>query len=348
MTAVAWSASMRSAQRSTKAARTEQRSDPWISAIAIGTFVIGSAIWIARKGLFIHADTVVLWVLAGLFALTLTDLSRWGLRLLVDWLPLAFLLIFYEQSAPLVKLLKTPIHVLLQVKFDRLVFGKPILTVQFQHLLGQTQTVRWFDYPMWAIYMTHFFMALVIAGYLWRFSYSRFRPFRTQIVILTAFGFVTYILFPAAPPWYVADRLHELPWIYRSVFDTWGRLGLHTAGSIVDGAIDGNDLGNQFAAVPSMHAAVSLFVACFFWRTARPWLRVVLVVYVLGMAFTLVASGEHYAFDIFLGWFYAVAVVSGAALIGRRRRARSARRAGDARRDPEISSPANAPPVPAA
>jgi hypothetical protein len=301
-----------------------------ISAIAVGTFVIGSAIWIARRGLFIQTDTVVLWVLCGLFSLTLTDLSRWGLSLLWDWLPLGLLLVLYDQSAPLVHLLKTPVHVSLQIQFDRLLFGRPLLTVQLQHLLGQTRGVQWFDYLMWGVYMTHFFMALVVAGFLWRFSYARFRSFRTQIVILTTLGFGTYVLFPAAPPWYAANHLHDLPFIYRSVFITWAKLGLHTAGSLVDGAIQGTDLGNQLAAVPSMHAAISLFVACFFWRGARPWLRVVLVVYVLGMAFTLIASGEHYMFDVIVGWLYTVGVIAGTTQVKRHRRRRS-KRSADAR-----------------
>lgn len=296
-----------------------RRSDPLISVIAIATFVLGSAIWIARKGLFIQTDTVVLWVLTGLFVLTLTDLSRWSRGLLLDWLPLALLLVFYDQSALLVKALGTPVHTVVGVRFDELLFGKPVLTVQLQHLFGQTSAVSWWEYPMWGLYMTHFFLALVIAGYLWRFSYERFRNFRTQIVILSTFGFGTYVLFPAAPPWYLADHLSQLPWIQRTVFETWGQLGLHTAGSLVDGPIAGNDLGNQLAAVPSMHAAISLFVAGFFWRRARPWLRAVLVLYVLGMAFTLVYSGEHYVFDIVVGWCYAVIVLVGARVLAARR-----------------------------
>ena len=331
MRRVVWSAMSRAERRAGSPAPVDRRAqpgavrrgDPVISAIAIGTFLLGSAIWIHRKGLFIHTDTVVLWVVAGLFALTLTDLSRWGLRLLWDWLPLAALLIFYDQSAPLVRFFGTPLHTSLQVNFDEFLFGKPLLTVELQHLLGQTRAVQWFEYPMWGLYMTHFFMALVVAGALWRFSYARFRQFRAQIVVLSTLGFATYVLYPAAPPWYLADRLHELPEIYRTVFITWGKLGLHTAGSISDGAIDGNDLGNQLAAVPSMHAAISLFVACFFWRGARAWIRVLLVVYVLGMAFTLVYSGEHYFFDIVIGWFYTALVVGGTAALRRYRRSRS-------------------------
>jgi hypothetical protein len=328
---MAWSATARAERRSSQvisaAPHTHaaaRRHDPVIGAVAIATFVIGSAIWIRRKGLFIQTDTVVLWVLAGLFAVTLTDLSRWSLRLLWDWLPLGALLIFYDQSAPLVKWIGTPLHTSLQVNFDELLFGKPLLTVQLQHLFGQTRVIQWFEYPMWGIYMTHFFAALVVAGFLWRFRYARFRQFRTQIIILSGLGFATYVLYPAAPPWYLADHLHVLPKIYRTVFITWGHLGLRTAGSIADGAIQGNQLGNQLAAVPSMHAAISLFIACFFWRGARPWMRVLLVVYVLGMAFTLVYSGEHYLFDVVVGWFYTVAVLGGAALLSRYRRSRSA------------------------
>jgi membrane-associated phospholipid phosphatase len=157
--------------------------------------------------------------------------------------------------------------------------------------------------------MTHFFLALIIAALLWRFAYPRFRRFRTQLVTLYTVGFATYVLYPADPPWLVSQKLHELPTIYRAVFEVWGGLGLHTAGSIVE---HGNrELGNQLAAVPSMHAAVSLFICLFFWRGARPWLRPVLVLYVLAMAFTLVYSGEHYVFDVIVGWFYAVAVFTG-------------------------------------
>jgi membrane-associated phospholipid phosphatase len=317
MLVVVWSTTDRLSARAPSGVAAPRRGDPVISAIAIGAWLVGSAIWIARKGLFIQTDTVVLWVLSGLFVVTLTDLNRWSKGLILDWLPLGLLLVFYDQSQLLVKALGIGVHTQLQVRFDELLFGKPLLTIQLQHLFGQTSAVRWWEYPMWGLYMTHFFMALVIAGYLWRFSYPRFREFRTKIVILSTLGFGTYVLFPAAPPWYLADHLSQLPWIQRTVFQTWGQLGLHTARSLVDGPIAGNDLGNQLAAVPSMHAAISLFVACFFWRRAALWLRVILVIYVLGMAFTLVYSGEHYVFDIVVGWGYTVLVLVGAKLLAR-------------------------------
>jgi membrane-associated phospholipid phosphatase len=40
----------------------------------------------------------------------------------------------------------------------------------------------------------------------------------------------------------------------------------------------------------------------------RPWARALLLLYPLAMGFTLVYTGEHYIFDVVLGWVYAVGV----------------------------------------
>jgi membrane-associated phospholipid phosphatase len=286
----------------------------WVGALGVGAFVLGSAFMVARKGLFIQTDTVFIWVILGLLALSLTDLRRFGPRLLLDWLPLAALFILYDYSRNLAEWLGTPTHMSLQIHFDEFLFGKPLLTIKLQHLLGQTKAVRFWEYGMWGVYMTHFFAGLVVAALLWRFAYPRFRQFRAQLVTLYTLGFLTYALYPADPPWIVSQKLHKLPVIYRTVFEVWTRVGLHTAGSLLE---HGNEFGNQLAAVPSMHAAVSLFICLFFWRGARWWLRALLVTYVLAMAFTLVYSGEHYVFDVVVGWAFAIIVIVGAALLRR-------------------------------
>ena len=59
-------------------------------------------------------------------------------------------------------------------------------------------------------------------------------------------------------------------------------------------------------------------------------MRAILVGYVLAMAFTLVYAGEHYVFDVLLGWIYAVAVYGAVTAIERawaRRREPSPKRA---------------------
>ena len=78
---------------------------------------------------------------------------------------------------------------------------------------------------------------------------------------------------------------------------------------------------NVVAALPSLHAAFTLVAAAYFWRRAGTWAKPILVLYPLGMAVTLVVGGEHYVFDILLGWLYVIVVE----VFWTRREARAAR-----------------------
>ena len=53
----------------------------------------------------------------------------------------------------------------------------------------------------------------------------------------------------------------------------------------------------------------------------RRWLRPLLLLYPLLMGLTLMATGEHYFFDVVLGWIYAGAVMAAWSLWERRREA---------------------------
>ena len=45
------------------------------------------------------------------------------------------------------------------------------------------------------------------------------------------------------------------------------------------------------------------------WRLRSPW-RWLLPLYPLAMGLTLIATGEHYFFDVLLGWLYAGGVMA--------------------------------------
>ena len=83
-------------------------------------------------------------------------------------------------------------------------------------------------------------------------------------------------------------------------------LGVGTAGLFSEGQAS----VNLVAAVPSLHSAFSALVAMFLWRRVRPRLRPLLALYPLAMGLTLIATGEHYFFDVLLGWLYAGAVMA--------------------------------------
>jgi membrane-associated phospholipid phosphatase len=57
----------------------------------------------------------------------------------------------------------------------------------------------------------------------------------------------------------------------------------------------------------------------------RRWVRPLLLLYPAAMGLTLMATGEHYFFDVLLGWVYAGSVMVGWAAWERARAARSSR-----------------------
>jgi membrane-associated phospholipid phosphatase len=141
------------------------------------------------------------------------------------------------------------------------------------------------------------------------------------VATLSFAGLITYALYPAAPPW-MAGRAHLMAPITRIIPAVWPYLGLHSAGSVIEG---GYKYANDVAAVPSLHAAFSLLIAITLWPRRRKWLRPLVALYPLAMAFSLVYGGEHYFSDILLGWIYTIAtVLAGRALLAwwaaRRRR----------------------------
>jgi membrane-associated phospholipid phosphatase len=300
-----------------------------ITLIAIVAFIGISAGLVAAEGLILSRDWVFVWAMLGLLALSLTDVKRWLRGLVVDWLPFVGILFAYDIARGVADNVGIGAHTSTGIDVDGALFGHPIPSVWLQNHLYDYAHVHWYDYGVFAVYLTHFFATFVIAVLLWRFAYPQFRRFRTMILALTAAGFLTYVLFPATPPWLASQQGH-LPYLYRVIGEMWNHTdGMYPAAGLFQ---NGNEYVNEVAAVPSLHAAFPVMFLLFFWRRARgrPWLRVLLVAYPLAMAFTLVYAGEHYVFDVLLGWIYAVAVYGAVTAIERawaRRREPSRKRA---------------------
>ena len=96
----------------------------------------------------------------------------------------------------------------------------------------------------------------------------------------------------------------------------WQHVGVYPAAALFETS---NRYVNDVAAIPSLHAAYTLLVVLFFWSRVPLWARLLLLLYPLAMGFTLVYTGEHYIFDVALGWVYAVAVYSAVMAFERRR-----------------------------
>lgn len=307
--------------------------------IGLTILVVASAVYIVFAGVPYSSDVILLWITAFLFVSCLGDTGRWRRGIVRDWLPLYLVLVLYDllrgyASHPLWGPLVRP-----QVWFDTHLFGGVAPTIQLQKWLWDPHYFHVWDYAAWAVYTSHFFTSFVIAGVLWKRNYPKFRRFVPLFVGLTLVGYVTYVLYPAMPPWMASQTGYLAPTV-RIIPLVWDHVGLHQAAALFTG---GNRFDNNIAAMPSLHAAYPMLICLFFWRDAKAWLRVVLVSYVLAMAFAVVYGAEHFVIDIFVGWIYAAATfVFGSKLLDRweaRQRSRSQDRADQSERPPDRPDP---------
>ena len=298
--------------------RPDRRNARLLTAGGLAVFVVATVVLVRTQGLLLSRDWLFGWTLVGLLAVSLADPRRWARSVLVDWLPLMAVLLCYDLSLPVRQWLGITPHVWPQLDADRLVFGR-LPTITLQHWLYDAHAPHWYDYATFPVYLSHFFVTLIVLAFLWKLSYERFRHYRALVVTLATAGFVTYVLFPAVPPW-EASWYHYIGPVSRTIARMWGAFGITPAQALFERP---GQFYNQEAAIPSLHAAYPMLLLLFFWGAGR-WVRAGLLAYVLAMAFTLVYAGEHYVADIVLGWLYAGAVYAVVGVVrGRRGRRRS-------------------------
>ncbi len=258
-----------------------------------------------RDGVPLSRDRLLMWILLGLLAFSLTNVWGWMRGVVLEWLPFALILWAYDLLRGQADGLLFSAHVTPQIRAEEILFGGTVPTVWLQdHLWQGSWSLQWYDYGAWLVYVSYFLGTYLLAGFLWFFARGLFRRFVAMVSILAMLGFATYALFPAAPPW-LASEQGALDHTTRSV----GLISGHIPIAHFDTLFDrGSQYANPVAAVPSLHAAYTLLITLFLWRLAPRWGRVLLAAYPWAMAFALVYTAEHYFVDILLGWIYAVVV----------------------------------------
>jgi hypothetical protein len=253
-------------------------------------------------------DTLVGVLLAGMLAASIGSvarLRRFVVGLAVDWAPLLLILWAYDLARGLGARGWMPVHVDAQISLDRLAGLGSVPTVWLQHHLWHGSAhVAWYDYATLAVYTSYFVATPVVLAVLWWFRPAGFRRFAVTLVALALVSCLTFILYPAAPPWLAAQD-HRIPPVTQII----GLVNLHVPLIRLDPLWErGSAYANVAAAMPSLHAGQTLLISLFFFVRLRSRLRWLLWLYPLAMAFALVYSGEHYVVDIVAGWIACVVV----------------------------------------
>ena len=267
-------------------------------------YFISLGVWSAHYGIPVQRELVVAWVCGALACASLGRPWLEVLRLVGDWLPLLILLSAYDFTRGAADSLGIGVHVHTMIDFDRFLFFGTTPTEWLQAHVNDPRVVNWLDVAFTLIYTSYFIVPFTVAGLLWARDRLEFVRFSRRIVTVSAAAIVTYIAFPAAPPWMAAD-MGLLHGVARTTPDGWQVTG----GRTVELFSEGQATANPVAAVPSLHAAFTMLVALCLWPRVRRSLRPLLLLYPLAMGLTLMATGEHYFFDVLLGWMYAGSVM---------------------------------------
>jgi hypothetical protein len=266
-------------------------------------YAIALALAVWQSGLPLSRDRLLMWILLGLLAFSLTNVGGWLRSVVFEWIPFALILWVYDLLRGQADGLFFDAHVKPQLEVDRFMFGGTAPTVRLQdHLWDGFLHIHWYDYASWLVYVSYFVGTYLLAAFLWWVNRPLFRRYVVMVSLIAMMGFTTYALFPAVPPW-MASELGALEPTTRSIGVIWSHIPIAHFNTLFE---KGTAYSNAVAAVPSLHAAYTLLITLVLWRMAPWWGRVLLAIYPWAMAFALVYTAEHYFSDILLGWIYCV------------------------------------------
>ncbi|HEY4695133.1 MAG TPA: phosphatase PAP2 family protein [Candidatus Nanoarchaeia archaeon] len=220
---------------------------------------------------------------------------------LKDWVPFIALLLAYELLRGFADTAGFGVHVGDLVSLERSIFGF-IPTVELQRLFFNPAQIAWWDIGAVLIDFLHFPLPLLVAFYLWVKDRRAYWKFIIALLALSFAGFTTYLLFPAAPPWWASQKAHLIE-VHKVVDYVVAQVGWGWDFSQIYNKLNPNPV----AAMPSLHAAYPTlaFLALFSFRKK---IGLLFLPYPFLVWLSVVYLGEHYVIDVIAGIIYAVVI----------------------------------------
>jgi membrane-associated phospholipid phosphatase len=173
----------------------------------------------------------------------------------------------------------------------------------------QAHSTPWLDRLCAVPYGTFIFVCIACAVALYVRDYPRMVRFTWCFFALNMAGFITYHLYPAAPPWYyhahgcvidVHASASEGPNLAR--VDAW--LGVPYFARMYGRATD------VFGAMPSLHCAYAFLVVLEGWAAFRGAWRAACAAFFALMCFSAVYLDHHWVLDAVAGITYCTLIVA--------------------------------------
>lgn len=257
----------------------------------VAYFVIVSAFMLVHN-MWLSPDQFII------VGFVLTLLVAQPILFLKDWTPFIFLFLSYEFLRGLAPMLGIKAHIFPMIHADQFLF-RSLPTVSLQNHLYTPGNLHFYDYIATVLYMMHFILPLVFGFFLWLYKRKEYHKFVITLLVLSYLGFLTFMLFPAMPPWMASDN-GIIPKVYNVFGDTFATFVHGTNLPSVYNFMNPNPV----AAIPSLHAAYPFLVYLFMVKLFGKWGHLFLI-YVAAVSFAIVYTGNHYIIDALVGFVYA-------------------------------------------
>jgi hypothetical protein len=249
-------------------------------------------------------------VMAVAFGLVAVLLGR-GRLFLRDWLPFIALLLAYELMRGIADDAGLPLHTSDLAQADRILALGLLPTQVLQDALRPSAGVDRIAVMATIVYMLHFVLPLATGFALWLWRRAQYYDFVAALILLSIAGFTTYLLMPAAPPWYVAshgmlngpDGYPTIFYLKPGAFETLATaLGFdgRYAYSIAFGSVN----PNAVAAFPSLHVAYP-FLTFLVLRRSFGRIGWLALGYTALVGVSVLYTGDHWLIDCIAGIAYA-------------------------------------------
>ncbi len=237
-------------------------------------------------------------------------------RFLIDWSPFVFFWIAYDMMRGVADSVRGVIHIAEPYRWEQWLFS-PILHGDITSFFFQVVRESWpvvvkavVNILAANFYTAHFAVPLLVGWIFWHTVDDRplFYQFVYTLTVLNILALITFMLFPAAPPWYVFNYGFVQPEPNSSF---WGT----SAGNLIDvdrllgvkffTTLWDSFNANHFAAIPSLHGAYPIVVSFFVYRKFRKhglWLAL----YPAATWFSAVYLNQHYVVDLLIACLYIV------------------------------------------
>ncbi|MGH2449619.1 MAG: phosphatase PAP2 family protein [Chloroflexota bacterium] len=248
-------------------------------------------------------------------------LSGRALLFIRDWGVFIAVLLAWQATSFLATNFGFPWHLAAPIAADKLMFGGTVPAVWLQAHLYHPGVIEPWDVFAVVMYMLHFVAPLLAGFLLWMTNRKLFHRYAVAFVLVALGGFITYILYPAVPPWMAAEPLIHAHGIYWQ--SPHGHVYLHGVQNLFNvvmshwynpynNSINGSiHLGiihmhyDKVAAIPSEHAMYPTLFFLFLRRQFGRWAYIALA-YLGGLIFSILYLGQHYMVDAVIGILYAV------------------------------------------